>query len=64
MECVLAHPDPQGFRRWVLLTRDAHGLYRQFGFHELERRVGLRPRRKRVVDSPAHSRVRRVNGLA
>ena len=32
MECVLAHPDLQGFRRWVLLTRDAHGLYRQFGF--------------------------------
>ena len=32
MECLLAHPDLQGFRRWVLLTRDAHGLYRQFGF--------------------------------
>ncbi len=32
MEVVLAHPDLQGFRRWVLLTRDAHGLYRQFGF--------------------------------
>lgn len=48
MECVLAHPDLQGFRRWVLLTRDAHGLYRQFGFHELEqpdRYMELRPRR-------------------
>jgi len=21
-----------GLRRWFLLTRDAHGLYRQFGF--------------------------------
>jgi GNAT superfamily N-acetyltransferase len=32
MEVVVAHPQLQGFRRWVLLTRDAHGLYRQFGF--------------------------------
>ena len=34
-ECVLAHPELQGFRRWILVTRDAHGLYRQFGFDEL-----------------------------
>ena len=48
MEVVVAHPQLQGFRRWVLLTRDAHGLYRQFGFHELEepqRYMELRPRR-------------------
>jgi len=32
MEVVITHPDLQGFRRWVLLTRDAHGLYQQFGF--------------------------------
>ena len=32
MECIHAHPDLQGFRRWVLLTRDAHGLYRSFGW--------------------------------
>ena len=32
MELIVAHPELQGFRRWVLLTRDAHGLYRQFGF--------------------------------
>ena len=32
MELIVGHPDLQGFRRWVLLTRDAHGLYRQFGF--------------------------------
>jgi len=37
MECVLAHPELQGFRRWVLVTRDAHGLYRQFGFDALAR---------------------------
>lgn len=32
VETVMAHPDLQGLRRWVLLTRDAHGLYRKFGF--------------------------------
>ena len=32
MECIDAHPDLQGLRRWVLLTRDAHGLYRKFGW--------------------------------
>jgi GNAT superfamily N-acetyltransferase len=32
MECVLKHPQLQGFRRWILLTRDAQGLYKQFGF--------------------------------
>lgn len=35
MECVMSHPDLQGMKRWCLLTRDAHGLYRQFGFTEL-----------------------------
>jgi GNAT superfamily N-acetyltransferase len=37
MEVMLAHPELQGFRRWVLATKDAHGLYRQFGFRELKR---------------------------
>ena len=32
MECVMQHPALQGLRRWILLTRDAHGLYSQFGF--------------------------------
>ncbi len=32
MEVAVAHPDLQGLRRWVLLTRDAHGLYAQYGF--------------------------------
>lgn len=35
MESILAHPELQGLRRWCLLTRDAHGLYNQFGFTEL-----------------------------
>ncbi|MCB9110263.1 MAG: GNAT family N-acetyltransferase [Anaerolineales bacterium] len=36
MECITAHPDLQEIRRWVLATKDAHGLYRQFGFTELD----------------------------
>jgi GNAT superfamily N-acetyltransferase len=34
MGVIVGHPDLQGLRRWVLLTRDAHGLYRQVGFTE------------------------------
>lgn len=37
MEIMLAHPELQGFRRWVLATKDAHDLYRKFGFRELKR---------------------------
>ena len=32
---VLEHPDLQGLRRWMLGTKDAHDLYRRFGFDEL-----------------------------
>jgi GNAT superfamily N-acetyltransferase len=32
MECIMAHPDLQGLRRWVLATQDAHGLYARYGF--------------------------------
>ena len=35
MEIILAHPDLQNLRRWSLTTRDAHGLYGQFGFTAL-----------------------------
>lgn len=37
MEVILAHPELQGFRRWVLATKDAHSLYARFGFIELHR---------------------------
>jgi N-acetylglutamate synthase-like GNAT family acetyltransferase len=33
---VMAHPELQGLRHWSLGTRDAHGLYAQFGFTALE----------------------------
>lgn len=35
MEIIMGHPDLQGFRRFLLATRDAHELYRQFGFTEI-----------------------------
>jgi GNAT superfamily N-acetyltransferase len=34
MECILEHPELQGLRRWALVTRDAEGLYRRYGFGE------------------------------
>jgi GNAT superfamily N-acetyltransferase len=36
MECILKHPALQKLRRWILLTRDAHELYRKFGFTPLK----------------------------
>ena len=36
METIVAHPDLQGLRRWLLATKDAHGLYEQFDFSSLK----------------------------
>jgi len=35
MEVIVGHPDLQGLRRWILMTRDAHGLYERFGFRPM-----------------------------
>ena len=32
VEFIMAHQELQGLRRFMLATRDAHGLYAQFGF--------------------------------
>jgi GNAT superfamily N-acetyltransferase len=32
MESILEHPELQGLRRFLLVTRDAHGLYAKYGF--------------------------------
>jgi len=37
MDLMISHPNLQRMRRWVLATKDAHGLYRQYGFVELKR---------------------------
>ena len=36
MEVIMAHPSLQNLRRWMLVTRDAHGLYEKFGWRSLE----------------------------
>lgn len=35
METIVEYPDLQGLRRWLLATKDAHGLYSPFGFEAL-----------------------------
>ncbi|MDB6026181.1 MAG: family N-acetyltransferase [Verrucomicrobiales bacterium] len=32
MTTIVAHPELQGLRRFMLATRDAHGLYAKYGF--------------------------------
>lgn len=36
LETIHSHPELQGLRRWMLATKDAHGLYKQFGWVPLE----------------------------
>ncbi len=46
MEMIMGHPNLQGLRRWMLATKDAHGLYAQYGFLPLdkpERIMGFKP---------------------
>jgi GNAT superfamily N-acetyltransferase len=35
IETIRNHPNLQNLRRWMLVTRDAHGLYLKFGFTSL-----------------------------
>ena len=35
VETIMGHPDLQGLRRWILLTGDAHDLYRKFGWTDI-----------------------------
>lgn len=35
METIMNFPELQGLRRWILLTRDAHELYRKYGWTDL-----------------------------
>lgn len=36
MAGIMEHPELQSLERWGLGTKDAHGLYEQFGFHRLK----------------------------
>ena len=35
IETIISYPELQGLRRWLLATKDAHELYRRFGFTKL-----------------------------
>ncbi len=37
MAFIMSHPDLQGLRRWMLMTKDAHGLYKQFDFSKMKK---------------------------
>jgi hypothetical protein len=36
MENIMNHPELQGLRRWILLTADAHELYKKFGWSDIK----------------------------
>ena len=36
IQTIMEHPDLKDMRRWVLVTNDAHGLYKPFGFTGIE----------------------------
>jgi GNAT superfamily N-acetyltransferase len=46
MECITTHPELRDLRRLMLATRDAHGLYAQYGFTALEDPTRFMIRRK------------------
>jgi GNAT superfamily N-acetyltransferase len=52
MEAIRAHPELKGLRRWMLMTRDAHGLYEKFGF----RRIDDPTRCMEILDREVYSR--------
>lgn len=35
VQCIMAHPEVQGLRRWMLATRDAHEFYEELGFQRI-----------------------------
>ena len=63
MGCIMAHPELQEVRTWLLATGDAHGLYRQFGFSgvvELDRHEAYMARQnpgiyQRIVEGAERS---------
>ncbi len=55
MAQILAHPELQDLRRWLLATWDAHGLYAQFGFTPLDRPERIMERR----DPDVYARLKR-----
>jgi GNAT superfamily N-acetyltransferase len=50
METIHAHPELQNLRRWWLGTKDAHGLYEQFGWTRITEDVSKRFMQKHNPD--------------
>ena len=48
VRCFLDHPELKGMRRWLLGTKDAHGVYAALGFKPLDR-----PERFMIIRNPA-----------
>jgi GNAT superfamily N-acetyltransferase len=47
LAAILARPELQGLRRWMLFTRDAHSLYARFGWEPLSH-----PERAMLIEFP------------
>jgi GNAT superfamily N-acetyltransferase len=45
MQFITTNPEVQGLRRWMLVTRDAHGLYTQFDFKAPDKPESIMQRR-------------------
>ncbi len=52
MRCVLAHPELQDLRRWMLASTSARGLYEKLGF----RALGAPERFMEIADPDVHRR--------
>jgi GNAT superfamily N-acetyltransferase len=50
MEAIDGHPELQGLRRWMLVTRDAHGLYEKFGFVQVATPADHMERRRTAAE--------------
>lgn len=50
MQTIHAHPELQSLRRWMLGTKDAHGLYEQFGWTRFTPEVSERFMQKHDLD--------------
>lgn len=50
---IMAHPDLQDLPRWTLFTKDAHGLYQQFGFTAIAEPARAMERRQAPTSSPS-----------
>jgi GNAT superfamily N-acetyltransferase len=57
MACIVAHPELQDLKLWTLFTRDAHGLYQQYGFTPARYPDRLMERRREPAYGPGQAEV-------